>query len=370
MPIVLANNREKGQAIAPGNTTVIEFNPWELGTFDPTIYGFAPLRYMGSNFTNGQIADNQRCVRGFDQIGFVMGTSSSLFNAFLARLDGTSLPPFVKAIFKKILSNVGEENEDIADWTPNPFLGFNKPMNPSANDRRLALVDGGEDHQNIPLQPLIQPLRQVDVIFAVDSSADTKQPASGWPNGTAIIATYQRSLNKTISNGTAFPVIPDPNTFVNLGLNKRPTFFGCDPRNTSSITPLIVYLPNAPYSYNSNVSTFRLDYNISDRNSIIQNGFNVATMGNGTADQQYPACIGCAILSRSFDRTKTPVPDACTQCFKKFCWDGTLNTTQPAPYDPTQILKSVKTNNIARAFPASLFASFMTVLSVTVIATL
>merc|ERR1711881_741069 len=63
-----------------------------------------------------------------------------------------------------------------------------------------------------------------------------------------------------IANGTAFPSIPAQNTFGNLGLNNRPTFFGCNSSNTSSTTPLIVYLPNSPYTYHSNVSTFQLEY--------------------------------------------------------------------------------------------------------------
>ena len=101
-----------------------------------------------------------------------------------------------------------------------------------------------------------------------------------------------------IANGTVFPSIPDAQTFVNLGLNNRPTFFGCDTSNLSSPAPLIVYLPNAPYSYNSNVSTFQPTTNNTERNAIINNGYNVATMGNGTLDSTWPTCVGCAMRCR------------------------------------------------------------------------
>ncbi|KAH0565724.1 Lysophospholipase 1 [Trichoglossum hirsutum] len=336
MPVIVADGRAPGELPIPSNTTVYEFNPWELGSFDPTVYGFAPLEFIGSNFSGGMLPSNESCVRGFDNTGFVMGTSSSLFNQFFLHINDTDIATVVKNSLTKILSDIGEANNDIADYTPNPFYHYNNATNANAGSKRLTLVDGGEDLQNIPLQPLIQPSRHVDVIFAIDSSADTQY---NWPNGTSLVATYQRSLNASgIGNGTAFPAIPDQNTFINKGLNTRPTFFGCNSSNTTSITPLIVYIPNAPYTYQSNVSTFTLTYSDSVRDEIIHNGYNVATMGNGSVDAQWPSCVGCAILSRSLERTGTAVPVACQQCFQKYCWDGMLNSTLPATYNPRNVL--------------------------------
>ena len=100
------------------------------------------------------------------------------------------------------------------------------------------------------------------------------------------------------------------------------------------MTPLIVYIPNSPYVYHSNVSTFDPSYETNERNDMILNGYSVATMGNATIESTWPTCVGCAVLQRSLERTKTPVPDVCTTCFKKFCWDGTVNSTTPALYDP------------------------------------
>jgi len=335
MPILIADARAPGENLIPSNTTVFEFNPFEFGTWDPTTYGFVPLEYLGSKFSNGVLPQNEECVRGFDNVGYVMGTSSSLFNQFLLRLNGTSIPQVAKTFVSKILSAVATDNNDIADYSPNPFYGFHNATSKNSQDTHLTLVDGGEDYENIPLQPLIQPFRHVDVIFAVDSSADTD---TSWPNGTALVATYQRSLNNSnygnIANGTSFPAVPDQNTFVNLGLNTHPTFFGCNSSNTSSITPLIVYIPNYPYSYHSNVSTFDPSYKTDQRNAIVMNGYGVATMGNASTDSTWPVCVGCAILSRSLERTNTAVPDACAQCFRKFCWDGTVNSTNPSAYEP------------------------------------
>jgi lysophospholipase len=97
-----------------------------------------------------------------------------------------------------------------------------------------------------------------------------------------------------------FPAITNQNAFINLALNSRPTFFGCDANNFTQPTPLIVYIPNSPYTYNSNFSTFQMETNDTHRNSIIQNGYNVVTRGNGTIDSEWQACVGCEMLARSF----------------------------------------------------------------------
>lgn len=358
MPLVVADGRYPNELVVGGNATVYEFNPWEFGTFDPTIFGFVPLEYLGSLFVDGRVPDNASCVRGFDNAGYVMGTSSSLFNEFFLKANSSALPQFIQSTLTDILGTIGNANLDIAEYKPNPFYGYRSSNSaesfPYAGYAALDLVDGGEDGQNIPLHPLIQPERHVDVIFAVDSSADTSY---NWPNGSSLVATYQRSLNATgIANGTAFPAIPDQNTFINLGLNTRPTFFGCNASNTTSTSatagepaPLIVYLPNSPYTTFSNVSTFDPSYNDSQRDAIILNGYDLATLANSSRDANWTACVGCAILSRSFDRTATPVPDICAHCFAKYCWDGSLNSSVPAAYDPSPVLSSVNSTSGAAA---------------------
>lgn len=269
LPLLVADGRAPGETLVSANTTVFTFSPWEFGSPDPTVYGFVPLQYIGTNFTGGTPVSNNSCVQGFDNVGFVMGTSSSLFNAILTTVNGTQTTGlFTSALqsgIENILTNVGQANYDIADY-PNPFYNFNGGTNQYASSQQLTLVDGGEDAQNIPFHPLTQPDRHVDVIFAVDTSADTNttwptnSSAPGWPNGASIVATYQRSL-APIQNHTAFPSIPDINTFINLGLSDHPTFFGCDAANLTGPSPLIVYLPNSPYVYNSNTSTYDLNYN-------------------------------------------------------------------------------------------------------------
>lgn len=337
MPLVVADLRNPGETIIGSNSTVVEFSPFEFGSWDPTVYAFAPLEYLGSRFSDGIIPSGVPCVRGFDNAGFVFGTSSTLFNQVINYFNKSALPSVPGNLIEDILLEVGEDNEDIADYV-NPFYNYTRNAGVFSKSRQLNVVDGGEDFQNVPLHPLIQPERKVDVIFAVDSSADTEY---SWPNGTSLMYTYRRSLNSTgIGNGTAFPAVPDPNTFINLGLNTRPTFFGCNSSNMTGPAPLVIYLPNYPYVTASNFSTFDMKYEISERDAMILNSYNMATMANGTRDKNWPACVSCAILSRSFERTNTNVPEICNSCFNTYCWDGTINSTEPGPYEPAFELAS------------------------------
>lgn len=352
MPILVADERAPGDKIISLNATVFEFNPFEMGSSDPTTYGFAPMKYLGSNFSNGQLAQDQSCIAGFDNFGFVMGTSSSLFNQIFLNLGSLGIPDILKTAVAKILGGIGSDANDIADYTPNPFFGFHNNTNPSAGHERLTLVDGGEDLQNLPLNPVIQPMRHVDVIFAVDSSGDTVEdnnPSKNWPNGTALVATYQRA-NTAIMNKTSFPYIPGQDTFVALGLNNRPAFFGCNSTNVTAgnnIPPLIVYMPNSPYVFLSNQSTLdKLSYTVTERNAMIENGYDIATQANSTRQgaTNWPTCVACAVLSRSFERNGETVPQACQQCFTQYCWNGTI-VANSAPYIPEVLLTQVKTTS-------------------------
>ncbi len=144
-----------------------------------------------------------------------------------------------------------------------------------------------------------------------------------------MVATYERNSNHSrIADGTAFPSVPGQNTFVNLGLNTRPTFFGCDPTNRTGkhTAPLVVYIPNSPYTYMSNITTSTLKLNNTERDDLVRNEYSVATLGNST---DWGICVGCAIINRSLHRTNTSIPRACVDCFHQYCWNGTLNSTSP-----------------------------------------
>ncbi|QLL35061.1 hypothetical protein HG536_0H04370 [Torulaspora globosa] len=332
-PISVACGRYPGTKIINLNATVFEFNPFEMGSWDPTLNAFSDVKYLGTNVSDGVPVKKGQCVAGFDNTGFVMGTSSSLFNQFLLRINDTSLPSFIKDLATHFLNDLSTDEDDIAVYGPNPFKdSMHMPSNYSTSISKsedLFLVDGGEDNQNVPLVPLLQNERGVDVIFALDNSADTDE---NWPDGASLVATYERQFGIQGLN-MSFPYVPDVNTFVNLGLNKNPVFFGCDAHNLTDLTytpPLVVYIPNARHSYNSNTSTFKLSYSDDERLSIIKNGFEAATRGNLTEDSNFLGCVACAVMRRKQQSLNETLPDECSQCFTNYCWNGTIDNNKVA----------------------------------------
>lgn len=109
MPILVADGRNPDVAIISLNATNYELGPWEIGSFDPALYGFVPTQYVGSNFSAGSVPSDGNCVEGFDQFGFVIGTSSSLFNQFLVTniTAATGVPSFVGDALTALVSSVG-----------------------------------------------------------------------------------------------------------------------------------------------------------------------------------------------------------------------------------------------------------------------
>lgn len=334
-PIVVADGRTPGTQIISSNSSVFEFNAFEMGSWDPSLYQFSEVKYIGTDVDDGE-STNGTCIGGFDNAGYVLGTSSSLFNQFVLQINTTSLSETVQNIISHFLDKVSDAEDDVAIYKPNPFYKTDEAAVKSiVKNDTLYLVDGGEDLQNVPLHPLIQPQRNVDVIFAYDNSADTNE---SWPNGASLVATYERQFLEQ-GNGTIFPHVPDVNTFLNLNLTARPTFFGCDAKNLTSLlsdtsdkdsvfdSPLVVYTANRPFSYWSNTSTYKLDYEDNEKKGIIQNGYEAASRLNRTLDDEWAACVGCAIIRREQERNGIEQSDQCKSCFNKYCWNGDLDST-------------------------------------------
>lgn len=297
LPIVIAVGLPDPKAPAQKNSTVWEFNPFEFGSWDSS---FTPIEYLGTPVDDGKL--NGTCVKGYDQVSFLIGVSGTLFNALpfnaATLFQGT---PEQLALFDNDTVNVAS--------LPNAF-------DPTVDGELLTLVDGGENQQNIPFEPLLAPGRAVDAIVALDASGDR----SGYPDGSAIYHTYTDAANGT------FPRIPSPNTFVNAGLNTRPVFFGCDEPDT----PLVVYVPHYPWAGPTNSSTFKFAYERAELRTQMQSTLMSMTL-NGTVDA-WPTCLACALTERANGADKRS--DACAQCFTAFCWDGQENDTASATYAP------------------------------------
>lgn len=253
-----------------------------------------------------------------------MGTSATLFNAAILQLTNSSSA--IASLLGKIAGGILGDDNDIASY-PNTFNGINPTQFLSANSSSLDLVDGGEDNENVPLWPLLQPERAVDVILAIDGSADTY---FSWPNGSSLVETRSRVFGDMYQNTIFYPDVPaDTATFVNQGLNSRPTFFGCNA--TDLRVPLIVYIPNHPFISYTNFTTFTFEFSDDEVESFLDNGMKEVA-NNGTA---FPTCLACALTYRSLQRSRTTPSSVCSQCFSTWCWNGVSNSTMPPNFDPS-----------------------------------
>lgn len=328
-PIVVAVGRKPGTTVYNMNSTVVEFNPFEMGSFDTSLNTFTNLKYIGTSVDNGY-PTNSTCITGFDNSAFVMGTSSSLFNNFINTLTCdtcvSTLSSFYKSALNTVLENLSEQGMDIAQYSPNPFYNsqYATSGNITKNDT-LYLMDGGLGGEVIPLSSLMTKERALDVVMAFDYDTTTNV---SWPAGLSLINSYERQFTSQ-GKSSLCPYVPDESTFIHLNLSAKPTFFGCDASNMTELAkdgvvpPLVIYMANRPFEFYSNTSTFKLYYEDAERNGMVANGFDIVSQNNGTIDTEWAACVGCALIRREQERQGVEQSDQCKKCFANYCWDGT-----------------------------------------------
>jgi lysophospholipase len=218
-PIIVYNVRSPLSEIASPLASIVEASPFEMGVFDKKINGFISEEYLGTGVANGVAV--HKCYTGFDNAGFVMGTSSSIFDAGLKIALGSSLiPSFLRPWFNTFLDSF---TLDVARYKPNPFYQWwpAKDINVRDSDS-LYCVDGGVNGEPTPVEPLLLSDRAIDVAFLVDVSQDTHYQ---YPNGTSLVKSYEHQFRPTKPNRfVSVPYIPDATTFINEGLTDKPTF--------------------------------------------------------------------------------------------------------------------------------------------------
>ncbi|KAG6373882.1 lysophospholipase [Boletus reticuloceps] len=322
-PIVVSDLSAPGQNTSniisedfiPISNPIIEFNVYEMGSFDPMLSAFAPTKYLGTT-------NNSVCVTNYDQSSLVAGSSSELFNEFnlTNTLNATFGPVF--SLLESLLPESGIEL-DAASW-PNPFFGVAPETFLSSSQAYLTLVDGGEDGEVIPLQPLLVKARGLDTILAIDATSDV----NNFADGSSLIR-------------TRFPPVPTSlGEFTAQNLSTRPTFFGCNVTSANETTPLLIYLANGgpPHSGQApltNTSTLQVAYNSSQIQAMLDQTFVIATQGypassSMTIDPEWPACLACAIVDRARERAGQTRSGVCESCFARYCWSGStlsVNTT-------------------------------------------
>lgn len=380
-PIICSVERDPVFVESHNQSHLFEISPYEFGSWDSYLQTFVPLKYLGTPMFGGyslsydKLTNKSMCVSGFDNAGFITGTSSSLFNHVVSRLfdvifeftlETTSALENILEAFGISLSNsliAQNSHPEYALYSPNPFYGMNDSRRSNVErdvckNPNLFLVDGGDDGQNIPFHPFLRKERPIDLIFAYDMSSDK----FNYPNGSSLMKSARRYHNSNASialpffetsktNNTRFrqsifPDVPSPQEFIDLELKNAPIFLGCELSDYPEIEiksakfiakeqptfdylpPLIIYQANINHSFPSNTSTFQLTYTDAEVDGMITNGYNMATYKNAT---YYPMCVRCALIKREFDRielgwnphyspTSFQVPAICVKCFDKFCW--------------------------------------------------
>lgn len=330
---------------------IFEFSPYEFGSWG--LKAFVKLKYLGTSLYNGfptittENTNISICTTGYDNVGFIIATSSSIFNQvflYLYKILMKINHDASKGIFT-VLAAFGLGNSpthvDYALVSPNPFYGLFAAKNSTiATARNLYLADGGDRGENIPFDSLLVKARDVDIILAFDMTSDL----NNFPNGTSLTASSKRyhsgfRLSSTrispkyrnVTSIPLFPYVPTPKEVLEHGLD-RPMFLGCSlsdypgissdfsPKfagNTLDLPPLIVYTPNYSHSFPSNTSTFQLSYTSHEVLQMISNGYNLATSKNSTS---WAHCLGCAVLKRQFDRQGLTPPPTCVECFQSYCY--------------------------------------------------
>lgn len=343
-PILNALARQPDSILYDENSTVIEFNPYEMGSFDSSINSFTDIKYLGTNVNNG-VPVNGTCIEGFDNAGFIMGTSSSLFNQFLNTLacdDCTTLNFLLKPLVKRVLTKLSRSYEDNGLYKPNPFYrSEHATPGKLIKNESLYLIDGGLGGQTIPLATMMTKERAMDAVFAFDNDA--------WSNGSSLVATYARQFSNH-GKSQICPYVPDEQNFLYQNLTAKPTFFGCDASNMTDlvkdgvIPPVVIYIANRPFEYMTNTSTFKMMYTDKEKKAMVQNGFDTATRANMTIDEEWAACVGCAVIRREQERRGLEQSDQCKKCFKDYCWNGDRVIFDRTYYTPVNFTMTGKTN--------------------------
>ncbi|KAE9370841.1 FabD/lysophospholipase-like protein, partial [Stipitochalara longipes BDJ] len=169
-PIIAAMNVDLSGTLCtpPSNGSIWEFTPYEFGTWDPEVAAFTPTAFLGTSLSDG-VPSSSSCTTNYDNLGFVLGTSSTLFN------DPTLVDPLTLG-FEQDIYGLLVEIPDItfasaadlfATW-PNPF--YNPTSAPLVSaQQNLAMVDGGESGQVNPIFPFLQPARNVSMVLVNDN---------------------------------------------------------------------------------------------------------------------------------------------------------------------------------------------------------
>lgn len=308
-PVITALGVENYEdiCIPQANATQYEFHPFEFGSWDHGVHAFVASKYLGTTFSNGASTGKSSCTTNFDNLGFILGTSSNVFGSACAPIATNSTSTTLVDVLAALTAPDQPSVPESATFAPfpNPFRNFAAaPL--VAAQATLELVDGGVGAapQGNPIWPFLNRGAAIDVIIVNENSADT---AANFPNGTEIRNTYEAARAAGL---TRMPVVPGSDVFVARGLDRKPAFFGC----WSAETATVIWVPNFNYTFQSGTLTSKLQYNVSETRGMIDNGVQVANYGG---EKGWPLCLACGIMAKSGET----LPGGCKPCLEKYCFN-------------------------------------------------
>jgi lysophospholipase len=133
-----------GQCAPPLNATQYEFAPYEFGSWDAGVSAFTQTKYLGSSLNNGQPVQSDTCTIRYDNLGYVLGTSSDVFPGACEVIpaSNSSDAPLAE-VLEGIVSFAKEPAlTDLYGLYRNPFYNYSR-SSLVEGDTELTLADGG-----------------------------------------------------------------------------------------------------------------------------------------------------------------------------------------------------------------------------------
>ncbi len=206
----------------------IEYSPYEVGGYDLNAY--IPTWSFGRKFDYGTSQDYAPsqplyCALGIWGSGMSANVQEFYRDVIVPRTEHmlTLLKDDIEAVVRSHESL--DVAEDLLDYRVSPAQVFNWTLNaPHArltSIELLTLIDAGIDF-NIPVPPLLNRQRDIDIIIILDAS-----------NGTLGNELY-KAESYTRRHNLKFPPI-------NYALIQQPCSVHCDPADAT--TPIVIYMP-------------------------------------------------------------------------------------------------------------------------------
>jgi lysophospholipase len=129
---------------------------------------------------------------------------------------------------------------------PNPFYQ-SSVAGPIKNQTFIYGTDGGDNGQGIPLLPLLQKERDIQVVFVIDgdSSASNNNVTAGQWMYNTYLAAQVHGLDK-------MPIVPSSAQFLAQELYTRAQFYGCYDQDVATM----IYFPNTNETKTMNTQNF------------------------------------------------------------------------------------------------------------------